>query len=346
MIRELDNRTRQILKLAIDAYIATGEPVGSLAISQNPNINLSPATIRHILAELQERGLLYAPHASAGRLPTEAGMTVFVESLLEVDTLSAQEESLIQRQLHNTPQQQNIFEKASAALSEFSSCAGLVFAPNNDEGLRQIEFSLLSPGRAIAIIVFESGQIENRLITIPPEVTSSTLQRASNYLNAQITQQKLSEKIEFLRQDMAQDRHDLDALTKRVIEAGIASLAPLQNGGHLFIKGQANLLNNVQELADIERIRCLFDALDRKENILRILEATSTAEGIRIFIGAENKLFNHAGCSLIVAPYKNAQSRIVGAIGVIGPTRLNYQRVIPVINYTSQLMQEWISEKP
>ncbi|MGE3624699.1 MAG: heat-inducible transcriptional repressor HrcA, partial [Bdellovibrionales bacterium] len=200
MIRELNDRTRQILKLAIDAYIQTGEPVGSLAISQKPGISLSPATIRHILAELEDKGLLYAPHTSAGRLPTEAGMTVFVESLLEVDTLSAEDQSRIKRQVMDAHSMTGLLEKASTALSEFSSCASLVFAPKSDDGLRQIEFVHLSPGRAIAVIVFESGQIENRLIDVPPAVTAAILQRASNYLNAQLSRQKISEKLDLLRQ--------------------------------------------------------------------------------------------------------------------------------------------------
>lgn len=340
MILELNERTRQILKLVVDAYVETGEPVGSVAISHKLGMKLSPATIRSAMAELEERGLLYSPHTSAGRLPTDSGLTVFVEGLLELDNLSAQERGKIETRLNAARGQSitDILEQTSHFLSGLSSCAGLVFAPKSEDPVKQIEFVLLGTGRALAVLVTSSGMVENRLLDVAPDVTATALTRAANYLNSRIADKTLTQAAEYIRAELTRDQTQLDALTARVVEAGIASLAPEEAGGHLFIKGQANLLEDVTALADLERIRTLFDALETKETMLKLLSATSQGDGVKIYIGAENKLFSHSGCTLIVSPYRSQDARVVGAIGVIGPTRLNYGRVIPVINYTSQLI--------
>lgn len=340
MIVELNDRTRRILKLVVDAYVETGEPVGSRAISEKLGMTLSPATIRNAMAELEDRGLLYAPHTSAGRLPTESGMTVFVEGLLELDHLSRDEQHQIEAKM-NAARGQNltdVLEQTSRFLSGLSSCAGLVFAPKSEDPVRQVEFVLLGPGRALAVLVTSSGMVENRLLDVAPDITATALTRAANYLNSRMADKTLSQAAEQIRSDLEADRTQLDALTARVVEAGIASLAPDADGGHLFIKGQANLLDDVTAIADLERIRSLFDALEAKESMLKLLQATTQGEGVKIYIGAENKLFNHSGCSMIVAPYRTQDARVMGAIGVIGPTRLNYGRIIPVINYTSQII--------
>lgn len=337
---ELNDRTRRILKLVVDAYVETGEPVGSRAISEKLGMKLSPATIRHAMAELEERGLLYAPHTSAGRLPTESGLTVFVEGLLELDRLTADEQHQIETKMNAVRGQSltDVLEQTSRFLSGLSSCAGLVFAPKSEDPVRQIEFVLLGPGRGLAVLVTSSGTVENRLLDMPPDITASALSRAANYLNSRIADKTLAQAAEQIRADLASDRTQLDALTTRMVEAGIASLAPDDAGGHLFIKGQANLLDDVTALADLERIRSLFDALETKESMLKVLQATTQGDGVKIYIGAENKLFSHSGCSLIVSPYRSPDARVTGAIGVIGPTRLNYGRIIPVINYTSQII--------
>jgi len=340
MIAELNDRTRQILKMVVDAYVETGEPVGSRAISEKLGMALSPATIRNAMAELEERGLLYAPHTSAGRLPTESGMTVFVEGLLELDHLTRDEQHQIEQKM-NAARGQNltdVLEQTSRFLSGLSSCAGLVFAPKSEDPVRQVEFVLLGPGRALAVLVTSSGMVENRLLDVSPDITATALTRAANYLNSRMADKTLSQAAEQIRRDLEADRTQLDALTARVVEAGIASLAPDADGGHLFIKGQANLLDDVTAIADLERIRSLFDALEAKEGMLKLLQATAQGDGVKIYIGAENKLFSHSGCSLIVAPYRSQDARVMGAIGVIGPTRLNYGRIIPVINYTSQII--------
>lgn len=344
MIRELNERTKQVLKLVVDAYVETGEPVGSMAISQKLGMKLSPATIRSAMAELEDLGLLYSPHTSAGRLPTDTGLTVFVDGLLELDSLSPDEREKIDRRIEDARGKSltDILEQTSSFLSGLSSCAGLVFAPKSEDPVKQIEFVLLSPGRVLAVLVTSSGIVENRLLDVPRDVTAAALIRAGNYLNARIADKTLPQAAEHVNAELARDKTQLDALTAKVVASGIASLAPRDAGGHLFIKGQANLLEDVTALEDLERIRMLFEALETKETMLRLLQATSSAEGVKIFIGAENKLFSHSGCSLIVSPYKNADARIVGAIGVIGPTRMNYGRVIPVVNYTSQIISKII----
>lgn len=342
MISELNERTRQILKLVVDAYVETGEPVGSMAISQKLGMRLSPATIRNAMADLEELGLLYSPHTSAGRLPTETGLTVFVEGLLEVDHLSQGEREKIDQKIQSVRGQSlpHILEQTSSFLSGLSSCAGLVFAPKSEDPVRQIEFVLLSPGRALAVLVMGSGIVENRLMDIPAEVAATSLTRAANYLNARIADKTLQETTGQIRAELASDKTQLDTLTAKVVEQGIASLAPQEAGGHLFIRGQANLLDDVTAIEDLERIRMLFEALEAKETMLKLLQATTQGDGVKIFIGAENKLFGHAGCTMIVSPYKNQGAKVVGAIGVIGPTRLNYGRIIPVINYTSRIIGE------
>ena len=345
MIKDLNDRARQILKLVVDAYVETGAPVGSRAISQKLGINLSPATIRNAMAELEELGLLYAPHTSAGRLPTENGLTVFVDGLLELDNLSAAERQKIESGIQ-TAQSRTLtdtLEQASTFLSGLSSCAGLVFAPTSEDPVRQVEFVLLAPGRALAVLVTSSGIVENRILEVSGDVTATTLTRAANYLNARMADRTLQDAAQHIRNELARDKMQLDVLTARVVESGLASLAPEAVGGHLFIRGQANLLDDVNALEDLERIRALFEALETKETMLKLLQSTAAADGVKIFIGAENKLFNHSGCTLIVSPYKTKDAKVVGAIGVIGPTRLNYGRIIPVVNYTSQIMSKILS---
>jgi len=344
MINELNERTRQILRMVIDAYVETGEPVGSKVISQKPGMKLSPATIRHAMVELEDLGLLYSPHTSAGRLPTDTGLTVFVEGLLEVNDLPIADRRRIEQEIHGVQGQSfpDILEQTSSFLSGLSSCAGLVFAPKTETQIKQIEFVLLAPGRALAVLVSSTGGVENRMMEVPPEVTATSLQRASNYLNSRIADKTLQQAAEQIRAELQSHRSQLDALTAKVVESGIASMSPQESGGHLFIKGQANLLDDVTALEDLERIRALFDALEAKETMLKLLQATTGADGVKIFIGSENKLFSHSGCTMIISPCKNQDAQVIGAIGVIGPTRLNYGRIIPVVNYTSQMISKII----
>lgn len=357
-MHELNERTRQILRLVVDAYVETGEPVGSKLISQKPGMALSPATIRHAMVELEELGLLYSPHTSAGRLPTDTGLTVFVEGLLEINDLPDADRRKIEQEVQGVQGQPlpDILEQTSSFLAGLSSCAGLVFAPKTENPVKQIEFVLLAPGRALAVLVGGNGAVENRVMEVPMEVTATSLKRASNYLNSRIADKTLQQASEQIRAELQSHRSQLDALTAKVVAAGVASLSPADTGGakapwydsaagrggHLFIRGQATLLEDVSALEDLERIRILFDALEEKETMLKLLAAAGAADGVQIFIGAENKLFSHSGCSLIIAPCKNRDSRVIGAIGVIGPVRLNYGRIIPVVNYTSQMIGKLI----
>lgn len=341
MILDLNERTHQILKLVIDAYVETGQPVGSMAVAQKLGMTLSPATIRNAMVELETLGLLYSPHTSAGRLPTESGLEVFVEGLLEVAAPPpTADRRRIERGIEDMRGQSmtEVLEQAIGLLSGLASCAGLVFAPKSESRIRQIEFVLLAPGRVLAVLVSTSGSVENRVLEVDKDVTATSLQRAANYLNAHIADKTLSQASLQIKLEMQSDQMQLDALSAKVAEKGIASFASKDSGGHLFIRGQANLLEDVSAIEDLERIRTLMGALEAKEALLDLLQATVQGDGVKIFIGADNRLFNHSGCAMIISPYKNSESEIVGAIGVIGPSRLNYGRIISVVNYTSQMI--------
>jgi heat-inducible transcriptional repressor len=343
-VAQLNERSREILRLVVDAYVATGEPVGSRTLSRRMGIALSPATIRNVMADLEELGLLYAPHTSAGRLPTEAGLRLFVHGLLELGDLGQDERKSIESQCaaagRSLPE---LLEEASSLLSGLSRCAGLVMAPKQDKPLKHIEFVSLGPGRALVVIVDDDGIVENRIVEVPLGMPPSSLIEASNFLAARLVGRTLAEAKEKIQRELEEHRSQLDALTQRVVETGLASWTNEDDsgagtGGYLIVRGQANLLDDVTALADLERIRALFEALETKEALLRLIDATSQAEGVQIFIGAENELFSLAGCSMVIAPYSNSRNMIVGAIGVIGPTRINYARIIPMVDYTAKVI--------
>ncbi len=339
MFSTLNQRSRDVLKQIVDAYMATGEPVGSRAVAERLGQTLSPATIRNVMAELEGQGLLHAPHVSAGRVPTDMGLRFFVDGLLEIGDLAADEKKNIEAQC--AAQGKNLVDvlsNATNALAGLSSCAGLVLAPKMDRPLRQIEFVNLSPGRVLVVLVTEDGLVENRVIEAPLGLDSSTLTMAANYLNRQLAGRNLVDVQRDIESDMQARRAELDELTRKLIEAGLAVWSGQQGVGQLLIRGQARLLEDVTALADVERVRQLFDALETEETMTRLLQATQGAEGVQIFIGAENALFANAGCSVIVAPYKNSQEKVIGAIGVIGPVRMNYARIIPMVDYTAQVV--------
>ncbi|MEZ5668025.1 MAG: heat-inducible transcriptional repressor HrcA [Alphaproteobacteria bacterium] len=336
----IDSRSRDILRHIVDAYVETGAPIGSRTISRSMGMRLSPATIRNVMADLEEAGLLYAPHTSAGRLPTEAGLRLFVDGILQVGQLGDQERASIEASFGGENRSlQSALEDASQMLSGLAACAGLVMAPKQESPLKHIEFVSLGPGRALVIIVHENGQVENRVIDLPQGLPLSALVEATNYLNARLGGRTLGEALNDIEAELTSDRAELDALSAKVVAAGLACWTDDgSDDGLLIVRGQANLLEDVTALDDLQRIRRLFDALERKRTILEVLRQTGDAEGVRIFIGAENELFSHAGCSLIIAPFRNSRAQVVGAIGVIGPTRLNYARIIPVVDYTAQVI--------
>jgi heat-inducible transcriptional repressor len=341
-ISTLNIRSREIFRHIVDAYVETGEPVGSRTLARRLPQNLSPATIRNVMADLEEAGLLFAPHTSAGRLPTDAGLRMFVDGLLEVGRLSDDERASIDAQCktqgRSLPQ---VLEEASSTLAGLSRSAGVVLAPTSDGGLKHIEFVQLAPGRALVVLVSEDGLVENRLIELPLGLPPSTLTTAANYLNAHLAGRTLEETKAAIADEIARQRATLDELTTRVVEQGLAVWADAANSGregYLIVRGQANLLEDVTALEDLERIRGLFQALEARDGILKLLDATQGADGIQIYIGAENPLFSRAGCSIVLAPYRNSREQIVGAIGVIGPTRINYARIIPMVDYTAQVI--------
>jgi heat-inducible transcriptional repressor len=341
MITELNERSREIFRHIVEAYVDTGEPIGSRTLSRRLGTNLSPATVRNVMADLEDAGLLAAPHTSAGRIPTEAGLRLFVNGLLEIGSLSTEERASIDSQCAATGRSVNqALEEATSALSGLSRCASLVIAPKLDRSLKHIEFVSLGPGRALVVMVTEDGMVENRVIDVPMGMPPAALTSAGNYLNARLAGRKLEEVRGLIERELEVHRAELDERTSRVVEAGLAVWAGSENGrdGHLIVRGQANLLGDVTAIEDLERIRALFQALEAREAMAKLLDAANDADGVQIFIGAESNLFSVAGCSVIIAPYTDRREQIVGAIGVIGPTRINYARIIPLVDYTAKMI--------
>lgn len=346
MITELNQRSREILRRIVESYVETGEPVGSRTLSKLFSMNLSPASIRNVMADLEDSGLLFAPHTSAGRLPTEAGLRLFVNGILEVGNLTEKERKAIDVQCAGTQGSlEGLLEDATSALSGLSRCASLVLAPKTKSPLRHIEFVNLSPGRALVVLVSENGIVENRIIQTPRGLPASALVEATNYLSARLVGRTLGEAYDEIMAELDAHQAQLDDLTARVVESGLATWAGDSQEGSLIVRGQAHLLEDVTAVSDLEQIRTLFTALETKAEMLKLLSLTDTAEGVQIFIGAENNLFHLAGCSLIVGPYKNSSETIVGAIGVIGPTRINYAHIIPMVDYTSKLISRLLGQR-
>ena len=339
MINELNERSRAIFRQIVDAYVETGEPVGSQKLARCLKMGLSPASIRNVMAELQDSGLLYSPHTSAGRVPTAEGLRFFVDGLLEVGDITGEERTQIEAQCAGAGR--NVEESLTEViqlLSGLSRCAGLVIAPKEDTRLRQIEFVPLSQERALVILVTEDGRVENRVMEAPDGWTQSALIEAANYLNGRVRGRTLAELRSEILNEETRHRAELDALTNRVVDAGLATMTSSDERTTLIIRGRANLLEDVTAVEDLERIRDLFNTLETKRGVLHLLDLTKEAEGVRIYIGADDNIFNAAGCSVIVAPYVDSRERIIGAIGVIGPTRLNYARIIPMVDYTAKVL--------
>jgi heat-inducible transcriptional repressor len=334
---DINKRARDILRMIVDAYVETGEPVGSRAISRRLGMNLSPATIRNVMADLEEVGLLHAPHVSAGRLPTEAGLRLFVHGLLQVGRLSEEEREAIDGRATSAGRSlPDILGEATSVLSGLSGCTGLVVAPKTDRPLKHLEFVGLGPGRTLIVLVTEDGVVENRVIETPLGIPAASLVMASNYLSTRLIGRTIDEGRAAILAEIESAQSQLDALTAKLVEAGLAIRSG--NTGQLIVRGQSNLLEDIGNRGDVQRIRALFDALETKDTMLKLLEAANRAEGVQIYIGSENQLFAHTGCSMIITPYMNSREQVVGAIGVIGPTRLNYARIIPMVDYTAKVI--------
>jgi heat-inducible transcriptional repressor len=341
-LAQLNERSREIFRQIVESYLATGEPVGSRNISRLIAVPLSPASVRNVMADLEQLGLIYAPHTSAGRLPTELGLRFFVDALMQIGDLTAAERQSIEGQLASVGRAQSVeaaLDEALTRLSGLTRAASIVLTAKSNSRLKHIEFVRLEPDRALVVLVGEDGQVENRVLALPPGVPTSALIEAGNFLNARIRGRTLAEARLELETALAQDRAELDQLTQKVIAAGIASWS---GGDHedrqLIVRGQANLLEDLHALDDLERVRRLFDDLETKRGVIDLLGRAESAEGVRIFIGSENKLFSLSGSSTIVSPYTDGAGRIVGVLGVIGPTRLNYARVIPTVDYAARIL--------
>ena len=343
----LSDRSLAILRRIVESYLETGEPVGSRNLSRDLPMTLSPASVRNVMSDLEQLGLIAAPHTSAGRQPTELGLRLFVDGLLEVGNLSTEERQQIQRQMGASPDNsvEQVLDEATEMISGLSHCAGLVLADKQNLRLKHIEFVSLEPGKALVIMVSEDQSVENRVVEVPAGLPPSALAEAANFLNNFIRGATLAEAKVKVEQELSSRKAELDELTQRVIKSGLAEWSGSQGDDrrNLIVRGQANLLNDVKGLEDIERIRQLFDDLEAKQDLVNILGLAENAEGVKIFIGSENNLFSLSGSSLVVAPFQDGDQKIVGMLGVIGPTRLNYARIIPMVDYTAKLISRIIS---
>ena len=343
----LNERSREIFRSIVESYLTTGEPVGSRNLSRILPISLSPASVRNVMSDLEQLGLIYAPHTSAGRLPTELGLRFFVDALMQIGDLTERDRRSIEVQVAANGTNKSVeavLTEASQMLSGLTRSAGVVLTAKNNVRLKHIEFVRLEPERALAVLVAEDGQVENRVLNVPSGLPTSALTEAGNFLNARIRGKTLTDLRSEIENALVQGQAELDQLTQKIISMGLASWSGGEsNDRQLIVRGHANLLDDLHALDDLERVRSLFDALETKRGVIDLLGRAERADGVRIFIGSENKLFSLSGSSTIVAPYRDGEGRIVGVIGVIGPTRLNYARVIPMVDYTARVVSRLLA---
>lgn len=344
MIQELNERSRHIFRFIVDCYLETGQPVGSGTIARGSGLDLSPASIRNTMADLESCGLLYAPHTSAGRLPTETGLRLYIEGLMQMGGLSAEERRTIESTCTAKGRPINeVLEKTTSLLSGLSACASLVIAPKTNKSIRQIQFVQLGLRKILIVLVLENGLVENRVMDMPEDVPAHALIMASNYLNSKLSGKTIETVQGEIAADIKENRTKLDTITQSLVAHGIA-LPAQSTEGYIIVRGQSRLLEDVKALEELERARILLGYLEEQKNMLSILDNIGNADGVQIFIGTENKIFDQSGWSMVISPYRNASEKIVGAIGVIGPTRLNYDRVIPMVDYTSRIIGRMLGD--
>src|SRR6478735_4182735 len=340
-IAELNDRSREIFRQIVESYLTTGEPVGSRHLSRILPMALSPASIRNVMADLEAAGLIFAPHTSAGRLPTESGLRFFVDAMMEIGDVTSDERARIEAQMRAAASGHTLetaLAEASAMLSGVSRGAGVVVTSKSNARLKHIEFVRLDPARALVVLVSEDGSVENRLLDLPLGLPAGALVEAGNFLNARIQGKTIGDikrEVETRRGDM---ERELDVLTAKLVEAGLATTVGPADSRQLIVRGQANLLDDLKAVEDLERIRLLFSDLETQTDVIDLLSRAEGGEGVRIFIGSENKLFSLSGSSMIAAPFRDASQKIVGVLGVIGPTRLNYARIVPMVDYTAKVI--------
>ena len=344
ILNEMNDRSREVFRRVVESYLETGDPVGSRTLTRAMSERVSAATIRNVMQDLEYFGLLDSPHTSAGRVPTQLGLRMFVDGLMEVSQLTIEDREAIDATTSgNEPGVGSLLDRVGQALSGITHGASLVLTPKHEAPIRHIEFISLGADRALVVLVFADGNVENRVFTPPVGHTPSAMREAGNFLNALAEGQTLSSLRTILKKDIDRRRRELDAAARDLVESGLAVWEnPGESHERLLVRGRANLLEQTDE-EDLDRIRSLFDDLERKRDIAEFLELAEDGDGVRIFIGSENKLFSLSGSSLVVSPYMNADRKIIGAVGVIGPTRLNYGRIVPIVDYTAQLVGRMLS---
>ena len=340
---ELGARPREVFRHLVEAYLTLGEPVGSRTLAQRLPLTLSPASIRNVMSDLEQLGLLYAPHTSAGRVPTEKGLRLFVDGMLQIGDLTSEERHSIEERLAAAGRPlEDVMTQAATMLSGLSRCAGLLVAAKQETGLKHIEFVNVAPGKALAILVGVDGSVENRVINTPLGLPPSALIESANYLSSKFQGRPLEAVKGEILKEIEEQRAVLDQLTARVVAEGLATLSQRgDNAGDdkiLIVRGASKLLEDIDAQSDLQRVRTLFDDIERKSDLISLLELARGGEGVRIFIGSENKLFSLSGSSIVAAPYADAKGKVVGVIGVIGPTRLNYARIVPIVDYTARVV--------
>ena len=337
---DIDQRSREIFRRLVETYLESGEPVGSRTLSNDGTIDVSAATIRNVMADLTDIGLLYAPHISAGRLPTDLGLRLFVDGLMQVGELSDDERRAIEREAA-ADNVEALLAQAAEQLSGLTQSASLIATRKEDAALRQVEFIATGPGAALAILVFEDGRVENRVIETPDALPASALVAASNYLNARLAGRTLAEARENILLEISSYKAELDNLAAKLVRMGVADRTDGEEWT-LIVRGRGHLLDDDATAQDLERIRMLLNDLEKKEEVLDLMNAARVGEGVKVFIGSENRLFSLSGSSMIAAPYRDEKRKIVGVLGVVGPTRLNYARVVPIVDYTAEVLSKML----
>ena len=347
ILDEMNNRSREVFRRVVEGYLSDGEPVASRTLSRDFSEDISAATIRNVMQDLEFLGLLGSPHTSAGRIPTQLGLRMFVDGILEVSEVDKNDRKKIDQIVSDeTNQVENILDDISTTLSGVTQGASLVLTPKREAPIKHVEFLPLSANQALVVLVFADGHVENRLFKPPPGQTPSSMKEAANFLNAIMEGNTLSEAKKLIKNEIDYRRQELDTLARDLVQSGLALWEDTEERQErLIVKGRSNLLSESAQQEDLDRIKNLFDDLERKRDIADFLELTEKGEGVRIFIGSENKLFSLTGSSLVVSPYMNSDRKIIGAVGVIGPTRLNYGRIVPVVDYTAQLVGKMISDR-
>ena len=344
ILSEMNDRSREVFRRVVESYLGNGDPVGSRTLTRSMSEKVSAATIRNVMQDLEFLGLLEAPHVSAGRIPTQAGLRMFVDGLLEAQLGEGDRERIEASVGGSEDDVSAMMDRVGDALSAITSGASLVLAPKREAPIKHIEFVSLAADRALVVLVFADGHVENRVFVPPPGQTPSSMREAANLLNSLMEGRTISDLRGVMAAEVDARRQEIDALAHDLIGKGLAAWDDAGGrDGRLVVRGRSHLVEGGTDAASLDRIRTLFDDLERKRDIADFLQLAEAGEGVRIFIGSENKLFSLSGSSLVVSPYMNADRKIVGAVGVIGPTRLNYGRIVPIVDYTAQLVGRMLS---